>query len=370
MALAWDGTGYGPDGTIWGGEVLAGDALAFRRVARLRPFRLPGGEAAVREPRRVARRAALGARGRSRRSSATCRRSPASAPASARALGRLLATGLRAPLTSSIGRLFDGVAALAGLAPRVSFEGEAAMALEHAADPDERGAYPFELGARARAGRPGARPEPAGELLELDWRPLRRGAARGPRPRRRRRRAIAARFHNALADAAVALAAAAGLATVVLTGGCFQNRRLAESAAARLRAAGFEPWLPSAAPVNDGGIALGQIAVAAARLAANGKEPDHVPRSARTDRGGDAATSSACRADGSASAASCARSASPTRPRRWSATTWSSTSASRSRRIDEEEAQKVFATLRELGELEGLDVATDGAGGAGSELTP
>ena len=266
LALAWDGTGFGPDGTIWGGEALAGDALAFRRVARLRPFRLVGGEAAVREPRRVA--AALlwelaGDAGLERDLPAL-----AGFGSGERAtLRRLLATGLRAPLTSSIGRLFDGVAALAGLGERVSFEGEAAMALEHAADPDEREAYPFDL---ARAPEPpGLAPgqQPAGTLLELDWRPL-VAAVLADLARGAGAPVIAARFHNALAGAAVALAAAAGLATVVLTGGCFQNRRLAESAAARLRAAGFEPWLPSAAPVNDGGVALGQIAVAAARLGA------------------------------------------------------------------------------------------------------
>jgi len=265
LALAWDGTGFGPDGTIWGGEALAGDALAFRRIARLRPFRLPGGEAAVREPRRLA--AALlweleGERALERPLAALA----GFAAGDRAALRRMLATGLRAPWTSSVGRLFDGVAALAGLPGQVSFEGEAAMALEHAADPDERGSYPFEL---ARAAEPaGLAPgqAPAGELLEIDWRPLvaalladlarDAGAAR-----------VAARFHNTLVEIAAALAAAAGLATVALTGGCFQNRRLAEGAAARLRAAGFDPWLPGAAPVNDGGIALGQIAVAAARLA-------------------------------------------------------------------------------------------------------
>ncbi len=265
LALAWDGTGYGADGTVWGGEALAGDALAFRRVARLRPFRLPGGEAAVREPRRIAAALLWEFEGEA----ALERDLPALAGfgAGERAtLRHLLATGLRAPWTSSIGRLFDGVAALAGLPARVSFEGEAAMALEHAADPDERSAYPFEL---VRAREPeGLAPgqTPAGDLIELDWRPL-VGALLADLARGAGTARIAARFHNALAEATVALAAAAGLATVVLTGGCFQNRRLAEGAAARLRAKGFEPWLPSAAPVNDGGIALGQIAVAAARLA-------------------------------------------------------------------------------------------------------
>ncbi len=266
LALAWDGTGFGPDGTVWGGEALAGEALAFRRVARLRPFRLPGGEAAVREPRRVLAALLWELEG----DAAFARRLPALETFSdgeRGALRHLLATGLRAPWTSSLGRLFDGVAALAGLGARVSFEGEAAMALEHRVDRAERGAYPWALATVAPPAGLAPGQEPASELLELDWRPLLAAAlddvGRGAGAAR-----IAARFHNALAEAAVVLAAAGGLARVALTGGCFQNRLLAGRVARRLRGAGFEPILPALVPANDGGIALGQIAVAAARLAA------------------------------------------------------------------------------------------------------
>ncbi len=287
LGLCFDGTGYGPDGTIWGGEALVvpqgpgAQAGSFFRLARLRPFRLPGGEAAVREPRRLA--LALlhqleGAAALERREIAAI---ATLSPAERAALGRMLETGWNAPWTSSMGRLFDGVAALLGVGggigdgdgdgARVSYEGQAAMALEFAADPRERGTYPLPLVAGvAPAGRaPGQLRRET--LYELDWRPLvaalladRAGGEAVPR--------IAARFHQALVDGALAvarLAAADGISRVALAGGCFQNRLLAERLAASLRADRFEVLLHRAVPPNDGGIALGQIAVAAARLAAN-----------------------------------------------------------------------------------------------------
>jgi hydrogenase maturation protein HypF len=164
--------------------------------------------------------------------------------------------GFNAPLTTSAGRLFDAVAALAGLRQRTTYEGQAAMALEHAADPAETGAYPVDL---SGTGAPAA--------MTLDWRPaiaaivadLGRGVAVPT---------VSARFHNALVEAIVAVARRVGTARVALTGGCFQNRRLVETAATRLEAAGFEVLLHRRVPPNDGGIALGQVAVAAAALEA------------------------------------------------------------------------------------------------------
>ena len=266
LGLTWDGTGFGADGTVWGGEALLGDASEFVRLARLRPFRLPGGEAAVREPRRVA--LALlwqldGAAALERDELAAVR---SFSGAERALLARLLERGVNAPETSSVGRLFDGVAALAGLPGRVSFEGEAAMGLEFACDPEAGPAYPLPLVEAAPPDglAPGQRP--LAVLLELDWRPLvaavlddlRRGAATGR---------IAARFHAALAEAALELAKSAGARRVALTGGCFQNRRLTVETVARLAAGGFEPMLHRQVPPNDGGIALGQVAVARARLA-------------------------------------------------------------------------------------------------------
>jgi hydrogenase maturation protein HypF len=252
LGVTWDGTGYGPDGTVWGGEFLRGDADGFKRVAHLWPFRLPGGDAAAREPRRSALGLlwALGGERAWERSEVALH---AFRPGELTTLAGMLRGGVHAPLTTSAGRLFDGVAALLGLHPRSDFEGQAAMALEYMADPEVRDAYPIELA-------------PAVDLtLAFDWRPLldalleevRRGVARGR---------IAARFHNALVNGIVEVARAVGEPAVALTGGCFQNRLLMERTAGRLEAAGFKVLMHRQVPPNDGGISLGQIAVAAARL--------------------------------------------------------------------------------------------------------
>jgi hydrogenase maturation protein HypF len=254
LGVIWDGTGYGPDGAIWGGEFLLGNAAGYRRVAHLRPFQLPGGEAAVREPRRVALAllwALLGDTALERDDLAPIRDF---APHERQVLAQMLRRGLNAPVTTSAGRLFDGVAALLGLRQTVSFEGQAAMALEFACAPGVEDAYPFPL-----------MPTGAGEPAHLlDWQPLlaallddlKRGVDRG---------IMAARFHNAAVASMVAVAQAAGEPVVVLSGGCFQNRRLTEQAAARLRQAGFTVLLHRQVPPNDGCISLGQVAVAAKR---------------------------------------------------------------------------------------------------------
>jgi hydrogenase maturation protein HypF len=249
--------------------VLLGGAAGFVRAAHLRPFHLPGGDAAVREPRRAALallwQACDGDAGRWR-AAASLAATELATTAELTVFERMLAGGLHAPLTTSAGRLFDGVAALAGLHPRSTFEGQAAMALEAAVDPAERGAYPLEVSGPAAPGAP----------LELDWRPLvdallgdlRRGAA----PAR-----VAARFHHglvaAMAEVARRLAPRLAAPRVALTGGCFQNRVLTEGALRRLCADGFEVFLHRRVPANDGGIAFGQVAVAAARLATKGAPP-------------------------------------------------------------------------------------------------
>ncbi len=260
LGVTWDGTGYGTDGTVWGGELLLGDAGGFTRVARLRPFRLPGGEAAVREPRRTALALVWQLEGAAALADGRLAPVASFADGERQPLGRMLESGFRSPMTTSAGRLFDGVAALLGLAQRVSFEGQAAMALEYAADPLVEDAYPFALA----AGEPTA-PEDDADLVELDWRPLLGALLEelhgGVRPA-----IIAARFHNALAGAIVELARRVGEPRVALSGGCFQNRLLTERALRGLEAAGFEVLLHRRVPANDGGISLGQVAVAAARL--------------------------------------------------------------------------------------------------------
>ena len=272
LGVTWDGTGYGVDGTIWGGEFLLGDASGFERVAHLRPFRLPGGDAAVKEPRRVALALLWEIYGDAALEMDDLAPIRALRPTERKLLAQMLAKGVNTPITTSAGRLFDGVAALIGLLQQVSFEGQAAMALEFAADVAEAGAYPIVVSCWFKV--QGSRftsfdfqPEPSAYLQPaiLDWRPLldavltdlRRGVSPG---------IMAARFHNALVEAIVAVAQVVGERRVALTGGCFQNRLLTERAAERLERAGFEVLLHRQAPPNDGGISLGQVVIAAARL--------------------------------------------------------------------------------------------------------
>ncbi|MCG8347549.1 MAG: carbamoyltransferase HypF, partial [Chloroflexales bacterium] len=263
LGVIWDGTGYGPDGTVWGGEFLLGDARCFRRVAHLRPFRLPGGEAAIKEPRRVALALLWELCGPSALEQDDLAPIRAFRPAERRLLGQMLDRGFNAPITTSAGRLFDGVAALLGLHQQVSFEGQAAMALEWIADPTVAGAYPIDI--LATGVQPAASDETMPSFV-VDWRPLltalledlRRGVAA---------ERIAACFHNALVELIVQVARLAGEPQVALSGGCFQNRWLTERAAQRLRWAGFKVLLHRQVPPNDGGISLGQVAVAAAQLA-------------------------------------------------------------------------------------------------------
>ncbi len=251
LALAWDGSGWGTDGTVWGGEALrVTPDWGYERVARLRPFPLPGGEAAVREPRR----SALGLLFELEGEELLARDDdPLWLLFSARereVLGAMLRRGLNCPRTSSVGRLFDGLAALCGLYPLAGFEGQAAMALEGALDPAAGLAEPYPLPLR-----------PDGPLAELDWGPLLQAARTdlaGGVPVAR----ISARFHAALAAGAAAMAARAGESRVLLSGGCFQNRALTESCLRALRAAGFEGYWHRQVPPNDGGLALGQIVAA------------------------------------------------------------------------------------------------------------
>ncbi len=244
LGVAFDGLGWGPDGTVWGGEWLLAGYSEFRRLAHLKPVPLPGGDAAQREPWRNLL-AQLDAAGLGTEAEALAPGKPL------RALRAAAARGVNAPRSSSAGRLFDAVAAACGLAPeRLSFEGEAAMALEAAARraPD-LAPYPF--------GRDGAALDPAPM-----WRALLADRAAGAAPE-----AMAARFHAGLAQATATLARdlarAHGARAIALSGGVFQNATLLEATVAAL--AGEALLIPAQAPMNDGGLALGQAAVAAAR---------------------------------------------------------------------------------------------------------
>ncbi|MBA3833458.1 MAG: carbamoyltransferase HypF [Chthoniobacterales bacterium] len=249
LGVAWDGTGYGVDGTIWGGEFFLVEENSCRRFAHLRTFGLPGGDTAVKEPRRSALGLLYEIFGDELWEQSDLLTSFSSAEL--RPLSRMLMRRINSPATSSAGRLFDGVAALARIRDRSTFEGQAAMELEFAIEPDTEESYTFSLG--------------DGSPIVIDWEPALRALIED---RRRNMSAgrIAARFHNMLADVVVALAQRAAKAQVVLSGGCFQNRYLTERVIEQLRANGFQPFWQQRIPPNDGGIALGQVYLATSAM--------------------------------------------------------------------------------------------------------
>jgi len=254
IGVAADGTGYGTDGAIWGCEIMVADLLGFERVAHLQYVPLPGGEQAVRQPWRMAAvylERAFGqdfltldipfVRGLNQ--------------ASWRPLTQMIAKGINAPLTSSLGRLFDAVAALLGVGQVALYEGQAAIEMEMQAEPAEQ-AYPFDITGES--------------LAQLDVTPMfkaiveeiRRGV---PTPR------IAGNFHRTVAEMLAASCVKArtdsGLERVALSGGVFQNKLLLEQMAHRLEDLGFQVYVNHRVPPNDGGLSYGQAAVATAQMA-------------------------------------------------------------------------------------------------------
>jgi hydrogenase maturation protein HypF len=257
VGAIFDGTGHGTDGTIWGGELLHGGLEGFERVGKLLPVRLPGGAQAIRQPWRMACAWLVAAEDRDEDGA-----EPPPIPGPMRGVvdepawrqvAELARTGVASPVTTSMGRLFDAVSALCGLRQRVNFEGQAAVELEAACDPAERGSYPVGLGADG----PTLVIDPR-ETIRAVVADLESGAAPG---------AVASRFHATMAAVTVEVCAraagASGTDRVVLSGGVFQNRRLIEAVAAGLRSAGLRVLVPERLPVNDGGISYGQAAIAA-----------------------------------------------------------------------------------------------------------
>jgi hydrogenase maturation protein HypF len=251
LGIAWDGTGHGDDGTIWGGEFLIVDGAHDRRAGSIWPFPLVGGDRAAREPRRSA--------------AGVCFEAGIEIPehcgfsAAERKLlvSALKSTRARGATTTSAGRLFDAWASLAGVLHHSAYEAEAAIRFEDLADANETAAFDVSLVHEPDAqGRPTAR---------VDWRPwvgetvrlLKRGCPPG---------LVSAYFHNGLAQGALEVARWAGQETVVLTGGCFLNRRLAERTEWLLEQAGFRVLMHRLVPPGDGGLAVGQIWAAALRL--------------------------------------------------------------------------------------------------------
>ncbi|MFL5802933.1 MAG: carbamoyltransferase HypF [Roseiflexaceae bacterium] len=254
IGVAADGTGYGADGAIWGCEVMIADLIRFERMAHLAYVPLPGGAQAVRQPWRMAAVYLAQAYGEAfldldipfvRRLDR----------GRWQLLAQMIAKDINSPPASSLGRLFDAVAALLGLRDEVLYEGQAAIELEMSAEPDEC-AYPFAIG--------------AGRLATLDVAPMIRAIVEELRrgvPVAR----IAGRFHRTVAEllaaACLHVREQTGLTSVALSGGSFQNRILLEQLVARLSEMGFQVYLNRRVPPNDGGLSFGQLAVAASRIA-------------------------------------------------------------------------------------------------------
>lgn len=262
LGVAWDGSGYGGDGTVWGGEFIALErnhgGYVYRRVAHVLPFRLPGGEAAMREPDRAAFGALHAVFGEAMWSKHVLPPVRDAAPEARRLFNVMLARGVHAPLTSSAGRLFDAVSSILGVCRHSSFEGEAALALEAAAS---RSSQAFALAPAV------LRTHADDDMLVADWTPTLAALVEASEAGIDAA-TLAAAFHDALAqliaDVVAQVAARAATRHVLLTGGCFQNERLASRALARLREVGFEAFTHGRVPPNDGGLAVGQALFAAA----------------------------------------------------------------------------------------------------------
>jgi hydrogenase maturation protein HypF len=255
IGLALDGTGYGPDGTVWGGEVLIADLTGFTRVGHLAPVHLPGGEAAIRNPARMAAAYLFAAYGDDFRDMAE-KLGLHFPDLEWRVLHKQLSTGWHSPMTTSAGRLFDAVAAVTGICRQRTYEGQPALEVETAADPGEQGFYPAPV-------------RRDGETLVLDTLALFRGIV-SDHLAGQDKAAIAGRFHQSLSqgltELCLSLRESTGLNLIALSGGVFQNGLLLGHLKTRLAQQGFEVLTHRLVPPNDGGISLGQVAIAAARL--------------------------------------------------------------------------------------------------------
>lgn len=259
LGVAWDGTGYGPDGTIWGGEFFSVSPSAYERTGSFRSFPLPGGEQAIREPRRTAVALLYEIFGDAVFNMKDLNLLHSFSSEELKNLETMLVKNLQTPRTSSAGRLFDGVSALVGCSLFSRFEGEAAMRLEFALEEfDTEEVYSHTLltaEGPTRTGSPKAR-------YRINWAPMlfeiledmKKGLPAGM---------ISAKFHNTLAEMIAALAETLGEEKVVLSGGCFQNKYLTERTISLLRQKSFHPYWHRRVPPNDGGIALGQAVAAA-----------------------------------------------------------------------------------------------------------
>ena len=255
IGIAMDGTGYGTDGTVWGGEFLVASEATFTRIGHIAPYLLPGGEKAIREPWRIAVSLLKQAYGNDWQDVA---RSLNIVPEKSyyETMDRIMQQGFNSPLTSSLGRLFDGVAAILGLRRKVTFEGQAAMELEAMARYGSGRVMQFDI-------------EEVGGVMHLDFSPMIRIITKRLQAGKDSGE-LAFSFHLTLQAAfrkmAHAIRERTGLNRIVLSGGCFQNRILTEGTIGELKKAGFDVFFHRAIPTNDGCISLGQAVCAGAQV--------------------------------------------------------------------------------------------------------
>ena len=236
LGIAWDGTGYGEDGTLWGGEFLLSDFGGYERFFHFKPFKLIGGERAVREPRRVALSLLFEVFGKDAFGVAL-ERNFGFLESELENLYKIWEKGINSPLSSSVGRLFDAVASLLGIRQVINYEGQSAMLVEDMYDPSVEDWYPFELSEGW-----------------VDWRPMVRAILEEKNPI-----LTCSRFINTLARIALVVTKEAGLEKVCLSGGVFQNDPLTTKVKELLTEKGFEVYTHRKVPPNDGGISLGQL---------------------------------------------------------------------------------------------------------------
>ena len=260
LGVSWDGTGYGDDETIWGGEFILCDYKSWRRVATFRSFRLPGGDKAMREPRRTALGMLYEMWGDHTFHNPDLPTLKAFSEAETRIIKQMLQQGINAPVTTSAGRLFDAIASLINIKQKITYEGQAAMALEHLIPQNHTGnSYPYELTSEHNR-------------WIIDWEPMIQQILKESSENDPGR--ISMRFHNTLSDIIIDIAGRIGEKTVVLSGGCFQNVYLTEQTILKLKGQGFHPYWNQQIPPNDGGIAAGQLYYALCNAEKLIKEPN------------------------------------------------------------------------------------------------
>jgi hydrogenase maturation protein HypF len=255
LGVSWDGTGYGDDGTIWGGEFFIANEKFYKRIAHLRTFKLPGGETAIKEIHRTAiglLYEMFGEKVFEQKDLMPVKNIP---DKELKILQIMLAGNINSPVTSSAGRLFDAVSSITGISDYSHYEGQAAMQLEFTIDSElTNESYPFEINDRTEKN--------SDAKFIIDWEPIIINIIEDLN-KQVLKSIISAKFHNTLANAVLEIAKKTGKKRVVLSGGCFQNKYLIEKTIKMLQKEDFKPYWHQRVPTNDGGISLGQIAAAA-----------------------------------------------------------------------------------------------------------